>query len=53
MSTLFHFEQTFLCSILAVELIHFQSKGGPAVQMLFKALEDQNLFSVLHHKVPL
>lgn len=44
MSTLFHLEQTFLCFILAVELINFQSKGVPAVWMLFKTLEDQDLF---------
>lgn len=43
-STLFHFEQTCLRFILAIELIDFQSKGGPSVWMLFKALEDQDLF---------
>lgn len=44
MSTLFHFEPTFPCFILAIELINFQSKGGLAVWMLFKAMEDQDLF---------
>lgn len=44
LSALFHFEQTFLCFIPAIEVINFQSKGGPAVWMLFKALADQDFF---------
>lgn len=44
LSTLFHFEQTFLYFIPAIEVINFQSKGGPSVWMLFKALADQDFF---------